>query len=75
MKRYQVIGIPISPPFSVLAGRKVGDTFDADLDEDIEKLLREGGALREVHVEQPKQKVRRASGRPTSDDKDSDAEE
>jgi hypothetical protein len=45
VKRYRVTGIPISPPFSALAGRRVGDEFEADVDPDIEQLLTGAGAL------------------------------
>jgi outer membrane biosynthesis protein TonB len=46
MKRYEVTGIPISPPFSALEGCAVGDVIERDIDPEIEDLLLGGGALR-----------------------------
>jgi hypothetical protein len=48
MKRYEVTGIPLGTPFSVLDGRRVGEQFEADLDPDIEHILVGVGALVEV---------------------------
>lgn len=46
MKRYEITGIPLCPPFDILAGRSVGTVFDADLDEALEHRLVGEGALR-----------------------------
>ena len=61
MKRYEVTGIPISPPFDVLAGRKLGDQFNANIAPDVEALLVGGGALRIIDT--PKAKPKGAAGK------------
>lgn len=68
MKRYEVIGIPLSPPFDVLAGRAVGDQFDARIDEDVEQLLIGAGALRIVPSKpRPEQKKVEQRAKPVSE--------
>jgi hypothetical protein len=61
MKRYEVTGIPLSPPFSVLAGRRVGDIFEADVDPDIEQLLIGAGALRPLSRPKPQPRQERVT--------------
>jgi Acetyltransferase (GNAT) domain len=74
MTRFKVTGIPLTPS-RVLEGRKYGDEFDANLDEDTERVLVSSGALRvlesqkreEPHepVGEPEKPAEHASGRRT----------
>ena len=48
MTTYRVTGKPLAPPAPVLEGREIGDTFDADLDQETEQHLVAVGALATV---------------------------
>ena len=45
MKTYEVTGVPLGAPFTILTDRRIGDRFDADLDDEIERALLGSGAL------------------------------
>lgn len=53
MPRYEVVGVPLGP--SPVAGRKLGDVVDLELDKDAEKAWTGAGAVRRLAAkEQPK---------------------
>lgn len=74
MTRYRVTGIPLSPPFTALQGREVGEVFSAKIDPTIEDVLVGAGALEIVN--EPTRKAETAKPEePAAKTEDSDAEQ